>query len=160
MADALAQVIAMKHNWTGDWSLNHSGDMIEDLLGNSKEMTLNLADAMRQDSYVRFKLTLIVALVLSILSTVCMLFLPLAIAFWMYGAVLGMFVAGLLGILFSMPPIDSVAVHMKVIDYVDNVIKNEDYKRPGLLDDSEEDEEEEVEEDVEEEKQTRTFDEV
>lgn len=123
-----------------DLNLNHSGEMIEDLLGNNREMTINLRDALKNDSTVKFRLTAILGIIFGFLGMTFLLmpFIPKIIPIWIMAMAVGMIIAGLFGKLFAMPLIDSVSVHLKVIDYVDNVIKNTDYRRPNLMDDPEE----------------------
>lgn len=123
-----------------DLNLNHSGDILEDLLGNDRETTIALRDAFKNDSKARFRLTAIIGGLLGglgIMFTVLLPFIPIVVDLWLMGMAVGMFLAGLFGMLFSMPVTDSVAVHLKVINYVDNVIKNSEYKRPDLLRDHE-----------------------
>ena len=127
-----------KYSWTNDWELNHSGDILEDMLGNNKEATRELKKAMQFDNKARFKFTMIVAFLLGIIaiSFLFVRFIPNIISLWMFGMVAGMFLAGIFGMLFSMPVIDSVSVHLKVIDYVDNVIRNTDWSPNNLMDGS------------------------
>lgn len=139
-----------------DFNLNHSGEMLEDLLGNNKEMTINLREALKEDSTVKFRLTAILGVIFGFLGITFLLmpFIPKIIPLWIMAMAVGMIIAGLFGKLFAMPMIDSVSVHLKVIDYVDNVIKNSDYRRPNLMDDPVKDsEEEEFEDDSEEEQE-------
>ena len=126
------------YDWKGDWELNHSGVILEDLLGNNKEMTRELRDAFRKDSKTRFKFTMLIALMFGVLgiSFLFVSFIPNVISLWMFGMTFGMFIAGLFGMLFSMPVADSVALHMKVIDYVDNVIRNTGWTPNNLMDGS------------------------
>lgn len=138
-----------------DFNLNHSGDMLEDLLGNDREMTIALRDAFRSDSRTRFRITAILGGLFGFLGLFFMLimpFIPIIVDLWFMGMAVGMFLAGALGLLLSMPMTDSVSVHLKVINYVDNVIKNTEYRRPNLMDDPKDDEEpeEEVDEETEE----------
>lgn len=150
-----------KYDWKGDWELNHSGDILEDLLGNNRELTLALRDAFSKDSKARFKYTMIIALLFGVLgiSFLFVRFIPMVITIWLLGMTVGMFVAGLFGMLFSMPVTDSVSVHLKVINYVDNVIRNTGWTPNNLMDGSEQEEitvpvtekEEETEDDDDEE---------
>ena len=150
-----------------DLNLNHSGDMLEDLLGNDKEITLHLRDAMKQDSRARFRVTAILGGLIGAIGIILLFFpfIPGLITLWLMGMAVGMFLAGLFGMLLSMPVIDSVGVHLKVIDYVDNVIKNVGYRARNLMDETEdeedseeapEDEEEEEEDDEDEEEEEGT----
>ena len=127
-----------KYDWLNDWELNHSGDIMEDMLGNNRDMTLALRDSLRADSKSRFKYTMIVAMLLGILgvSFLFVSFIPKIIALWLLGMVAGMFIAGLFGMLFSMPVTDSVSVHLRVINYVDNVIRNTGWTPNNLMDGS------------------------
>lgn len=124
-----------------DFNLNHSGEMIEDLLGNDREMTLHLKEAMKQDAKARFRLTALIGGLLGVIgiSFLFVAFIPGIITLWLMGMAVGCFVAAVLGILFSMPVTDSVSVHLKVIDYVDNVIKSNEKKDRNLMSDREED---------------------
>ena len=124
-----------------DLNLNHSGEMIEDLLGNDREMTLHLRDAMKKDSKARFLLTAIIGGLLGMIgiSFMFVAFIPGIVSLWMMGMAVGMFLGGVFGMLFSMPVTDSVGVHLRVIDYVDNVIKNTGYKNRNLMEDKRED---------------------
>ena len=126
------------YDWKGDWELNHSGMILEDLLGNNMEMTRELRDAMSKDSKARFKYTVLIGLVFGVLgiSFLFVPFIPGIITLWMFGMTFGMVIAGLFGMLFSMPVTDSVSVHMKVIDYVDNVIRNTGWTPNNLMDGS------------------------
>ena len=150
-----------------DLNLNHSGDMLEDLLGNDKEITLHLRDAMKQDSRARFRVTAILGGLIGAIGIILLFFpfIPGLITLWLMGMAVGMFLAGLFGMLLSMPVIDSVGVHLKVIDYVDNVIKNVGYRARNLMDETEdeedseeapEEEEEEEEDDEDEEEEEGT----
>lgn len=132
-----------------DLNLNHGGEIMEDMLGNNREYTIALRDAFRNDSKARFRLTAIIGGLLGFVGIMFMLipFIPGIITLWMMGMAVGMFLAGVLGLLFSMPVTDGVAIHLKVIDYVDTVIKNADYRRPNLLDDDKSDHEEIKEDD-------------
>ena len=127
-----------KYSWINDWELNHSGDILEDMLGNNKEMTLALRESMKKDAKSRFKYTMIIGVLLGIIgiSFLFVRFIPTIISLWMFGMTVGMFLAGLFGMLFSMPVTDSVSVHLKVINYVDNVIRNQDWKPNNLMDGS------------------------
>lgn len=127
-----------KYSWINDWELNHSGDILEDMLGNNREMTLALRDSMKKDAKARFKYTMILALLIGIfaISFMFIRFIPIIISLWMLGMTVGMFLAGLFGMLFSMPVTDSVSVHLKVINYVDNVIRNTDWKPNNLMEGS------------------------
>lgn len=127
-----------KYDWKGDWELNHSGDILEDLLGNNKELTLELRDAFSKDSKARFKFTVIIALLFGVLgiSFLFVGFIPGIISLWLFGMTFGMFIAGLFGMLFAMPVTDSVSVHLKVIDYVDTVIRNTGWTPNNLMDGS------------------------
>lgn len=126
------------YDWKGDWELNHSGMILEDMLGNNKEMTRELRDAFRKDSKARFKFTMLIALMFGIIgvSFLFVRFIPNIISLWLFGMTFGMFIAGLFGMLFSMPVTDSVSVHLKVIDYVDNVIRNTGWTPNNLMDGS------------------------
>lgn len=130
--------MADKYSWINDWELNHSGDILEDMLGNNREMTLALRDSMKKDTKARFKYTMILALLIGIIgiSFLFVTFIPGIISLWMLGMTVGMFLAGLFGMLFSMPVTDSVSVHLKVINYVDNVIRNTEWKPNNLMDGS------------------------
>ena len=150
-----------KYSWSSDWELNHSGEILEDMLGNNKEATRELRKAMSWDNKARFKFTMLIAFLLVIvaISFLFVRFIPGIVSLWIFGMVAGMFIAGLFGMLFSMPVIDSVGVHLRVIDYVDNVIRNTQWTPNNLMDgsvraaelverdrdDSEDDEDEEVE---------------
>jgi len=137
-----------------DLNLNHGEELIEDLLGNNREYTLALRDAFRDDSRARFRLTAIMGGLMGAIGIIFLLipFIPGIITLWLMGMAVGMFLAGVFGLIFSRPLADGVSVHLKVIDYVDNVIKNTDYRRPNLMDDPKEDEDEdEGEEDHDEE---------
>lgn len=124
-----------------DLNLNHGEEIIEDMLGNNREYTLALRDAFKNDSRARFRLTAIVGGIIGFAGLMFLLmpFIPGIISLWMMGMAVGMILAGVLGLLFSMPLADGVSIHLKVIDYVDNVIKNSDYQRPNLMRDREED---------------------
>ena len=117
----------------GDWQLNHSGPIMEDLLGNNKEMTIALRNALKDDSKSRFRYTVVVAAMLGMvgLTFIFVPFIPKIVVLWFVAMMIGMVVAGLFGKLFSMPVTDSVSVHLKVIDYVDNVILTA--RRPNNL---------------------------
>ncbi len=151
-------------DWMNDWNLNHSGDILEDMLGNNREMTLALRDSMKKDSKTRSKFIMVIGLMFGIIgiSFLFVKFIPGIISLWLLGMCVGMIVASLFGRLFSMPVIDSVSVHLKVINYVDNVIRNTDWKPNNLMEgsitgeelvmnESEEAEEDEDDEDGEEE---------
>lgn len=127
-----------KYDWKGDWNLNHSGEILEDLLGNNRELTKELRKSMSWDNKARFKFTMLIAFMFSVIGISFMFvsFIPGIITLWIFGMVIGMFVAGLFGLLFGLPVIDSVSVHMKVIDYVDNVIRNTDWTPNNLMDGS------------------------
>lgn len=127
-----------KYDWKGDWNLNHSGEILEDLLGNNRELTKELRKSMSWDNKARFKFTMLIAFMFSVIGISFMFvpFIPGIITLWLFGMVIGMFVAGLFGLLFGLPVIDSVSVHMKVIDYVDNVIRNTDWTPNNLMDGS------------------------
>lgn len=124
-----------------DLNLNHSGEMIEDLLGNDREMTLHLREAMKQDSKARFRLTAIIGGLLGFIGITFLFvpFIPGIITLWLMGMAVGMFLAAVFGLLFSMPVADSVGVHLKVIDYVDNVIKANEKKDRNLMSDRKDD---------------------
>lgn len=123
-----------------DLNLNHSGDMIEDLLGNDREMTIQLKEALKKDAKSRFRLTAIIGGLLGGIGLIFLFFpfIPRIIDLWLMGMAVGMFLAGVFGLLFSMPMTDSVGVHLKVIDYVDNVIRNPEYKNRNLMDEPKE----------------------
>ena len=127
-----------KYDWKGDWNLNHSGEILEDLLGNNRELTKELRKSMTWDNKTRFKFTMLIAFMFSVMgiSFLFVSFIPGIITLWLFGMAIGMFVAGLFGLLFGLPVIDSVAVHMKVIDYVDNVIRNTEWTPNNLMDGS------------------------
>lgn len=127
-----------KYDWKGDWSLDHSGEILEDLLGNNRELTKELRKAMTWDNKARFKFTMLIAFLFSVMgiSFLFVPFIPGIITLWLFGMAVGMFVAGLFGLLFGLPVIDSVSVHMKVIDYVDNVIRNTEWTPNNLMDGS------------------------
>lgn len=127
-----------EYDWKGDWELNHSGEILEDLLGNNKELTKELKDAFSRDNKTRFKFTILIGLLLGVLgiSFLFVGFIPNIISLWLLGMTFGMIVAGLFGMLFALPVIDSVSVHMKVIDYVDNVIRNTGWTPNNLMDGS------------------------
>lgn len=129
-----------------DLNLNHGEELIEDLLGNNREYTLALRDAFRDDSRARFRLTAIMGGLMGAIGIIFLVipFIPGIITLWLMGMAVGMFLAGVLGLIFSRPLTDGVSVHLKVIDYVDNVIKNSDYRRPNLMDDKKDDPEEEL----------------
>lgn len=122
----------------GDWNLNHSGELIEDLLGNNREYTKELRDGLRKDSRVRFKYTAIVGALIGFIGLCfCFVpFIPIMVSLWLIAMMIGMILGGVFGMLFSMPLTDSVSVHMKVIDYVDNVIRNTDWKPNNLMEGS------------------------
>ena len=136
---------------------------MEDLLGNDKEITLHLRDAMKQDSRARFRVTAILGGLIGVIGIIFLFFpfIPGLITLWLMGMAVGMFLAGIFGMLLSMPVIDSVGVHLKVIDYVDNVIKNVGYRARNLMDgtEEEEDSEEAPEEEEEEEEDDEDEDE-
>ena len=127
-----------KYSWSSDWELNHSGEILEDVLGNNKELTRELRRAMSWDTKARFKYTMIIAFLFAVIgiSFLFVSFIPNIISLWLFGMTTGMFVAGLFGMLFSMPVTDSVGVHLKVIDYVDNVIRNTGWRPNNLMDGS------------------------
>lgn len=142
-----------------DLNLNHSGDILEDLLGNNKEYTIALRDGFKNDSKARFRMTMIIAGLIGLIGFVFLFipFIPGIITLWILGMTVGIFVAGLFGMLFAMPVIDSVSVHLKVIDYVDTVIRNTNWSPNNLMDGSvtadeliEDDEESEEEDDEDE----------
>lgn len=120
-----------------DFNLNHGEEIIEDMLGNNREYTLALREAFKMDSKTRFRITAIIAGLFGFIGLMFLLmpFIPSFIGLWMMGMSVGMFLAGIFGLLFSMPLADGVSVHLKVIDYVDSVIKNTDYRRPNLMED-------------------------
>lgn len=124
-----------------DLNLNHSGEMIEDLLGNDRDMTLHLREAMKQDSKARFRMTSLIAGMFGVIgiSFLFVGFIPGIVSLWLMGMAVGTIIAAVFGLLFSMPVIDSVGVHLRVIDYVDNVIKANDKKDRNLMSDREED---------------------
>lgn len=126
------------YDWKGDWNLNHSGEILEDLLGNNRELTKELRKAMTWDNKARFKFTMLIAFMFSVIgiSFLFVSFIPGIISLWLFGMAVGIFVAGLFGLLFGLPVIDSVSVHMKVIDYVDNVIRNTEWKPNNLMEGS------------------------
>ena len=127
-----------KYEWLNDWNLNHSGDIMEDMLGNNREMTMALRDALANDSKSRFKYLMLIAFLIGIvgISFLFVGFVPTIISLWLLGMVVGMFIAGLFGMLFSMPVTDSVSVHLRVINYVDNVIRNTGWTPNNLMDGS------------------------
>ena len=97
-----------------------------------------LRKAMTWDNKARFKFTMLIAFMFSVIgiSFLFVSFIPGIISLWLFGMAVGMFVAGLFGLLFGLPVIDSVSVHMKVIDYVDNVIRNTEWTPNNLMDGS------------------------
>ena len=90
------------------------------------------------DNKVRFKFTMLITFMFSVIgiSFLFVPFIPGIISLWLFGMAVGMFVAGLFGLLFGLPVIDSVSVHMKVIDYVDNVIRNTEWRPNNLMEGS------------------------